>query len=305
MKGTRYSGHFIYMKKLAATLLFALPAFAQTAAKGVNLYSIESDIAIGREEALRLTSALPVVHDPKLDEYCSRLMGELARHADSRFAYSFVVYEDRRPSAPVWVAMQMPLDAFSARPREPVALAGGPIFIPISLIASAPDEATLAFHLAHAVAHVSLRHSTRLATREELMDLAAVPLTQVQSASGAVVQVSTQVARQTAVLSMARQFERAADTLATGIMAEAGYDPAKALASLEGQGTPEARRRMETVLAKRDSLPEAVYGADTGAFEEIKALAAGIRLFSIGVFSRWSITTTSPEPFLLVSFSPS
>jgi predicted Zn-dependent protease len=272
--------------------LLVLPAQAQEpSAKGVNFYSLAREIQIGQEEAATLVRTLPIVHEPKVDAYLANLTAELVKYADPRFAYSFTVYEDRKPLGPQWVAMATPADAFEGRATEPVALPGGPILVPLSLLADAPDEAAFAFQLAHAMAHVALRHATRQATRQEILNIGTVALeAQKVSAPVAAAIFSTQpLAMELGMLTFARTFEREADTVATSIVAEAGYDPETVVAWLEGQPPAGARpsrvfsahptmdRRVETVRAKIERLPSRVYAAATGEFDEVKALAASVR----------------------------
>ena len=281
-------------QRVLLVLVLSLSAHAQEpSANGVNFYSLEREFHAGQDAAAQLMRTLPVVHDPQIDNYLDSLTSELVRHADSRFAYSFTVYEDRKQSGPQWVRLEMPVDAFHSAPVEPIAIAGGPILIPLSLIADAPDEAALVFQLSHAIAHVALRHSTKLATREELTRIAAIPLEQQAWRRGPITAAAAasggQIVMEAAFLSFARQFELAADFLATGMMAEAGYDPAAAIPYLEKQPRviaprpgkiysvhPPVERRVETIKGRLEKLPAAGYDAQTGAFEEIKALAAMI-----------------------------
>jgi predicted Zn-dependent protease len=278
--------------------LLVLPAHAQEpSAKGVNFYSLAREVQIGQEAAATLLRTLPIVHEPKVDAYLTNLTAELAKYADPRFAYSFTVYEDRKPLGLQWVAMatarafRMPADAFEGPAAEAVALPGGPILVPLSLLADAPDEAAFAFQLAHAMAHVALRHATRQATRQEILDIGTVALeTQKVSAPAAAAIFSAQpLAMELGMLTFARAFEREADTVATGIVAEAGYDPETVVAWLEGQppagvrpsrifsSHPTAGRRAETVRAQIEKLPSRVYAASTGEFDRVKALAASVR----------------------------
>ena len=187
-------------------------------------------------------------------------------------------------------AVATPADAFEGPAAEPVAFAGGPILVPLSLLADAPDEAAFAFQLAHAMAHVALRHATRQATRQELLNIASVALWQARNASGvaAVALRSSQpLAIELGMLTFARGYEREADSVATGILAEAGYDPEAVVAYLEGRppadgprtskifsAHPTMGRREETIRAKMEKLPSRDYGAQTGGFDEVKALAA-------------------------------
>jgi predicted Zn-dependent protease len=285
------------MNSVAASVLMGLlvlPAHAQEpSAKGVNFYSLAREVQIGQESAATLMRTLSIVHEPRVDAYLAKLTAELAQYASPQFAYSFTVYEDRKPLGPQWVGMATPADAFQGKADEPVALAGGPILVPLSLLAEAPDEAALAFQLAHAMAHVALRHATRVATRQEIQNIGMVALQQAQKVSGpaAAAIVSTQpLAMQLGMLTLARAFEREADTVATGILAEAGYDPGTVVPYLEGQpladgpqpsgvfsAHPTAGRRAEAVRAEIEKLPSRVYAAKTGDFDEIKALAANVR----------------------------
>jgi len=288
------------MNSIAASVLMGLlvlPAHAQEpSAKGVNFYSLAREVQIGQESAAALVRTLPVVHEPKIDAYLASLTAELVKYADSRFAYSFTVYEDRKPLGPQWVAMRnaravaTPADAFQGPAAEPVALAGGPILVPMSLLADAPNEAAFAFQLAHAMAHVALRHATRQATRQEIQNIGMVALEQVQPVSrpvAAVISSTQPLAMQLGMLTLARAFEREADMVATGIVAEAGYDPETVVAWLEGQppadgsrvfsAHPTMDRRVKTVRAQIEKLPSRVYGAETGGFDEVKALAASVR----------------------------
>jgi predicted Zn-dependent protease len=80
----------------------ALAASAQApSSKGLNFYSIEKEIEIGKQVAANLEKSLPIVHEPRLDAYIARLGANLAEHADQGFAYRFQFYDDgHSPSAP-------------------------------------------------------------------------------------------------------------------------------------------------------------------------------------------------------------
>ena len=203
------------------------------------------------------------------------------------FTYTFTVYEDRRPSQEPPQAdptvpsagAAMPLDAFRGPAAEPVAVAGGPIFIPMSLLANAPNEAVFAFQLAHAMAHTALRHQTRWATRAEFMD------------------ISTQVAQDMPTgqrgqaipigyLAFSRANEREADYLAAQIVSRAGYSPEAMASYVSEQPAPKnpafsphpiPSDRAKAIRAELEMLPPDAYTAATGGFADAKALAAAIR----------------------------
>lgn len=70
----------------------------------------------------------------------------------------------------------MPFDA-TVSLAEPMAVAGGGIFVPAGLLANSPTEAAFALKLAHAIAHIALRHPTRMATRAEIVETLPPPAT--------------------------------------------------------------------------------------------------------------------------------
>ncbi|SRR5216684_4090559 len=272
------------MKRITVSLLawsLALSASAQApSSKGVNFYSLNREVSLGEQELADLARALPVVHEAKLDAYIAKLGSELAKNADRTFVYSFTVYEDRKPLGLQPNEMATPMDAFRGKATEPVALPGGPIFVPLSLLANAQNEAEFAFQLAHAMAHIALRHSTRQATRGEIANLANIPVKGDQAADQVM---------QIGFATFTRHFELEADTVAIGILAAAGYDPEAAVRYL-GRPTvnstqmseifsahPTSARRLQTVNAARAGLPSRIYSAATGEFDEIHTLAASIR----------------------------
>ena len=273
------------MNSITASLLvwsLALSASAQApSSKGVNFYSLDREVMIGQQRAADLARTLPVVHEAKLDAYITKLGSELAKHADPQFAYSFTVYEDRKPLGLQSNEMATPIDALRGKATEPVALPGGPIFVPLSLLADAQDEAEFAFQLAHSMAHVALRHSTRQATRGEIANLANMPLKGDPATTSQIMQIG--------FATFTRRFELEADKVAIGILAAAGYD-SEAVVLYLGRSTvtstqmselfsahPSSARRLQAVNAVRLALPPRIYSASTGEFDEIRALAASIR----------------------------
>ncbi|HYW45229.1 MAG TPA: M48 family metalloprotease [Bryobacteraceae bacterium] len=258
--------------------LLALAAFAQEpSAKGVNFYSLEREIQLGQQTAGGLERTLPAVHDAKLEGYIAGLGSELARYAGQQFVYRFTFYDDRKPPVVPGVALALPADAFQGQAAEPVAIAGGPIFVPLSLLANAPSEAEFAFQLAHAMAHVALRHATKLATRNELARVAGALLNDMPA--------NQQFAVPLGLLNFARQCELQADILAADIVAGAGYDPAAAISVAPDNATasrvfsahPTREQRAAAIKARIEKLPPREYSAATGQFAGMKALAAVAR----------------------------
>lgn len=128
--------------KLLVCMLAASSAFAQTpAARGVNFYTIEREIALGKAESARLEAEVSVVHNATVDAYLERLGREL-RPADSAFEYRFVTYIGPRLKDT----------------EEIVVVPGGTMFIPLQALGGATTDASVATKIAHAVAHVEFRH---------------------------------------------------------------------------------------------------------------------------------------------------
>jgi predicted Zn-dependent protease len=269
------------------SILAALPLLAwsvaaqQTPAKGINFYSLEHEIELGQQVAAGLAASLHVVHDPKLDAYLDKLGASLGKQADPRFRYTFTLFDDREPRPARSIALAMPADAGESDASEPVAVAGGAVFVPVALLANAPNEATFAFQLAHAMSHIALRHATRTITREELVRIGME-----QIGTPPLVNASMQIGITVGLRSFARQFELQADTMAAGILAEAGYDPLAVIPYLESQPVTQPKvyaahpfgdRRAGAVRAALEKLPARDYPSATGEFEAMRALAGGAR----------------------------
>jgi predicted Zn-dependent protease len=257
--------------------------------KAVNFYSIEKEIALGRESArhfaTELGKSLAIVTDPKLQSYVAKLGASLAKQADREFPYSFTLYDDRNYEARKTSALSLPLafpaDAMKGTPSEPVAIAGGSIFVPLSLLANAQSEAQFAAQLAHAIAHIFLRHTTRQATRSELINQANMPFA---------AQNNQSVAIPLGTLQFARAFELQADALAVEILADSGYDPSEFAQYVEQRpldtagnmsqvfsSHPSKAARLQTIKAELQKLPPRTYKIQTSEFEDIKSLASSIQ----------------------------
>jgi predicted Zn-dependent protease len=287
------------MNAMAAVLLgsLAVTAWAQEpkldaliaqSAKGLNDYSVERERELGRWASANLERALPIVHEPKLDAYVAHLGAALAKNATTPFTYTFAMYEDRRPgnglgkgdlTRPAGSGAAMPMDAFQGRAGEPVAVAGGSIFIPLSLLAEAPNESEFAFQLAHSMAHIALRHATKEATRADRMGLDLVRAQNVvlgdRRDSGAIPM---------GMLAFSQAFERQADYVALRIVSLAGYNPESMAAYLNAQPAterisahPAPRERAKAIRRELEKLAVGTYGAATGGFDEAKEMAGKVR----------------------------
>ncbi len=123
--------------------------------KGVNIYSIEREIALGKQLAQEVQRQAKVVEDPLISEYINRIGQNLVRNSDAKVPFTFQLIEGDSPNA--------------------FALPGGYIFVYTGLIKLADEEDELAAALAHEIAHVAARHMTKQATKSEIVNLASIP----------------------------------------------------------------------------------------------------------------------------------
>jgi predicted Zn-dependent protease len=174
--------------------------------KGVNFYSIEKEIALGRELAAQVERQTKIVDDPIVSEYVSRVGQNLVRNSDAEVPFTIKVVDSDEVNA--------------------FALPGGFFFVNTGLILKADTEAELAGVMAHEIAHVAARHGTRQATRGQLAELGTIPLIFVGGGwarYGA--RQAASVAVPVAFISFSRSFEAEADMLGLEYLYKTGYDP--------------------------------------------------------------------------------
>jgi endo-1,4-beta-xylanase len=128
-----------------------------TSARGVNWYSLEKEVALGRALADDVRRNNRPIDDEALRSYVTSLVARLNQFAQSPVPLS--------------------VEVVSAEGKNgPMALPGGFIFVPLKTLSAARDEAELAASLAHGLAHITARHGTRQATRGQIAGLSSVPL---------------------------------------------------------------------------------------------------------------------------------
>src|SRR6202050_4061029 len=122
--------------------------------KGVNFYSLEKEIALGKQLTQEVERQAKIVDDPIIAEYVNRTGQNLVRNSDAKVPFTIKVLDTEEVNA--------------------FALPGGFFFVNSGLILKTETEAELAGVMAHEIAHVAARHGTRQATRGDLMQIGAI-----------------------------------------------------------------------------------------------------------------------------------
>ncbi len=241
-----------------------------------NWYSLDKQVAMGRQYSQQVEHGAKMVSDPVVTEYVNRIGQNLVRNSDAKVPFTIKVIDTDE------------INAF--------ALPGGFFYVNSGLILAADNEAELAGVMAHEIGHVAACHVAREQTRGNIVNLASIPLIFVPGGWG--VYEASQAALGIGVpltfMKFSRTFEAQADFLGMEYMYKAGYDPqsfisffekieaqekkkpgavAKAFAShpMTPDRVAAAQNEMRTVLPPR---PE--YIVDTSEFENVKSRLASL-----------------------------
>ena len=241
---------------------------------GWDWYSIESEIKMGKEYATQIEASLKLVTDPVINEYVNRVGQNLVRNSDAKVPFTIKVVDS---------------DVINA-----MALPGGFFYVNSGLILAADDEAELAGVMAHEIAHVAARHTTRQLTRYQFANYMSLPLIFVGGGIGLAAREAVGIGVPVTFLKFSRGFEAEADYLGIQYMYKAGYDPNEFVNFFEKIQAQEKKKpgSMAKVFADHPQTPDRIaksqeeiatilpakdqYIETTSEFSEIKARLAAI-----------------------------
>jgi predicted Zn-dependent protease len=210
--------------------------------KGINLYSLEREISLGKGLAQEVERSSKLIDDPVVTEYVNRVGQNLVRNSDARVPFTIKVIDSDEVNA--------------------FALPGGFFYVNSGLILRAQEESELAGVMAHEISHVTARHGTKNATKGELMQLATIPLILLGPGgwAGYGIYQGLNLAIPVTYLKFSRDAEREADFLGLQYMYKAGYDPNSYVTFFERIQADEKRRpgTIPKVFSTHPPTPERI-----------------------------------------------
>jgi predicted Zn-dependent protease len=171
----------------------------------IQFYSIEREVAIGRQLAAEVDRSSKVINDPLITEYINRIAQNVVLHSDSKVPFTIKVIDSQEVNA--------------------FALPGGFLYVNRGLMEAADNEAEVAGVIAHEIAHVAARHGMEQASKGELFNYLSIPLIFLGGIGGYAIRQGLGLAVPLSFLKFSRGAEKEADRLGAQYMWASGYDP--------------------------------------------------------------------------------
>jgi len=194
----------------AILILLPLAIQAQTKVKpGMNFFSLQQDVEIGRRSAMEVERQMPISNDPRLNAHVNRVGKRLARNSSM-------------PGLP-WrfkVINSPQINAF--------ALPGGFVYVNRGLIQATRSEDELAAVLAHEISHVTLRHGTNQLSKAMLAQMPLSVLGGILGDGGlasTLARLGISFGVNSVFLKFSRTAETQADVAGVQLMRRSGYNP--------------------------------------------------------------------------------
>ncbi|HKF40410.1 MAG TPA: M48 family metallopeptidase [Candidatus Acidoferrum sp.] len=213
--------------------------------KGVNFYSLEREIALGKQLAQEVERTSKMIDDPVVTEYVNRVGQNLVRNSDAQVPFTIKVIDSDEVNA--------------------FALPGGFFYVNSGLILRAQEESELAGVMAHEISHVTARHGTKQATKADMIQIGAMAamIFVPYGWAGYAIYEGMNLAIPLTFLKFSRDAEREADFLGIQYMYKAGYDPNSYVTFFERIQADEKRRpgTIPKVFSTHPPTPERISDA--------------------------------------------